>query len=72
MFARVAVPVRSVRTWFSSAVIEDREKDARIVFVIEDGMSKRRQVEFGLQEHCRESAASLEASKLSRRDSIQR
>ena len=53
MFARVAVPVEiheNVVLIPRSAVIEDREKDARIVFVIEDGMSKRRQVEFGLSQ----------------------
>lgn len=51
MFVRVLIPVEIHQNAIlipRSAVIEDSAKQIRTVFVVEDGTSKRRQVEFGL------------------------
>lgn len=51
MFAKVSIPVEVHDNAIlipRSAVIEDSQKDTGTIFVVEDGVSKRRQVEFGL------------------------
>ena len=53
MFAKVRVPVAIHKNAIlipRSAVIEDSAKQTRTVFVVEAGISKRRQVEFGLSQ----------------------